>query len=163
MQPFEPAYYWDGDPVYVINLLDDRTAVCPSCKELLSNSQGLEGHLSVVCHTIQHLCQQQGCGHPERRTFKVESYLKLGDLPMIPVEDYRCLLPFLSMHETVASGVAKVLGYQLGTAQAQLSQMCKIRTAQDTQLDTVWKDKVRLSLAREGTSWAESNMQLVCY
>ena len=148
MQSFEASYTCNGFPVYAINLYDDRTAVCPSCKELIGNSQGGNsqgGAISVVPNTVYHLTRQQGCGKPERRTFHVEAYLKFGDLPMISIADYSYLLPFQSMHEIIASGVAKVLAYQL---QTQVSQHAAL-------LDSIRKDKVAAQpkALRHFTTW----------
>ena len=130
---FEPAFFCDGAPVYVVELLNDNTAICPCCRVLF-------GPDSPVSRTLDHLSQKQGCGHPTRRTFLAGALVRFGNLPMILLKQ---LPPSPNTPGSVASGVAQALCSELQTARQELWDMTESRDVQSRQLDIVWKMKVR--------------------
>ena len=139
----EPSYLAeDGMPVYIVRLKDDCTGVCPNCKATRTNMQCHSKPYSVVPNLIGHFNSPGGCGRDEKRTFIRNSYVQFGDLPRILMQDYQDLLPFRSKHESVAEGVAVVLGQQLQTARSYIDSADYVRARQERELKLVWEFKV---------------------
>ena len=124
------SYWVNGLPVYRTRLVNEWTTVCPVCGEQKSNAQGrdiTEESLSVVANDVGHKSNPRGCGvGQDRRRFCKQGLVQYDDLPPIRLADYRFTVPFMSSEESVATGVAKVLGQDLANAQGSFA----MKTAQ---------------------------------
>ena len=135
-----------GKDVYLIPMVDQCTWVCCNCKKPRGNCDGNSSY-DGLDNLMAHVCCHHGCGPDggERKLFKKDALLQIGDLPLIQIGNYRPILPFRSLQEPIAAGVARVLDDHAQGLYEDLRAADQRYNAQSKHYTSAWDRMVRLS------------------